>query len=278
MDTFTSSSDTNIIILGGGYVNVSGDSIPQTITLKNVTYTEKQSGGGPSVTTKEFVGIKWACIGDSLTDSTINATKKYHKLIAEKTGITVQELAKGGTGYTAGYDSHNTFYDRIANIDVDTDIVTLFGSVNDWKNNQYNSLCKEIGTVKDVYDSNKTVIENTFCANLNKTFDALFAKVPTAQVIVFGAMPYYGVNYNYFEQVRKALIDVCADRHITYVDMFDTTGFYRIIDNANYATAYTTDFTGTNYDSQKSFGHPNNEAHKKIIAPLFLAELRKHLP
>ena len=91
-------------------------------------------------------------------------------------------------------------------------------------------------------------------------------------------MPYYGVNYTFFEQVRKALIDVCASRHITYVDMFDSTGFYRIMDNADYATAYTTDFAGTNYDSSTPFGHPNNEAHEKIIAPLFLAELRKHLP
>lgn len=278
LDTFNSSSDTNIIIIGGGYVNVSGNSIPQTITLKNVTYTEQQASGGSSVTTREFVGIKWACIGDSLTDSTINASNKYHKIIAEKTGITVQELAKGGTGYTAGYDSSNTFYDRIANIDADTDIVTLFGSVNDWKNNEHNSLCKQIGTVKDVYDNNKTVIENTFCANLNKTFDALFAKVPTAQVLVFGPMPYYGVNQTYFKNARQALIDICANRHITYVDMFDSTGFYRVMDNSEYATAYTTDFKGTNYDTQTSFGHPNNDAHLKIIAPIFLSELRKHLP
>lgn len=278
LDTFNSNSDTNIIIIGGGYVNVSGNSIPQTITLKNVTYTEQQASGGSSVTTREFVGIKWACIGDSLTDSSINANTKYHKLIANKTGITVQELAKGGTGYTAGYANNDTFYDRIANIDADTDIVTLFGSVNDWKNNQHNSLCKQIGTASDTYDDSKTVIENTFCANLNKTFDALFTKVPTAQVIVFGAMPYYGVNQTYFGNARQALIDVCANRHITYVDMFDATGFYRIMNNADYAAAYTTDFKGTNYDSQTSFGHPNNAAHEKIIAPLFLAELRKHLP
>ena len=240
------------------------------------------SGGGTgtdvSVGTRPWSNYKWACIGDSLTDSTINANTKYHQIIANETGIIVQELAKGGTGYTAGYDSSSTFYDRIANIAEDTDIVTLFGSVNDWKNNEHNTLCHEIGTVNDVYDDSQTVIQNTFCANLNKTFDALYAKVPTAQVIVFGAMPYYGVNDTYFDNVRKALIDVCAKRHIPYVDMFDATGFYRIMDNATYAAAYTTDFTGTNYDAGKSFGHPNNEAHRKIIAPKFYAKLKEYLP
>ena len=269
LDTAVYGTDTEIDVVANGRLSITkGKAVLRVVSQELV-----DSSPLPS-----WSGIKWACIGDSLTDSTINATKKYHKIIAEKTGITVQELAKGGTGYTAGYDSYNTFYDRIANIDVDTDIVTLFGSVNDWKNNPYNNFCKEIGTASDVYDGNKTVTENTFCANLNKTFDALFAKVPTAQVIVFGAMPYYGVNQTYFSQVRQALIDVCANRHITYVDMFDTTGFYRIMDNADYATAYTTDFSGTNYESGTPFGHPNNVAHEKIIAPLFLAELRKHLP
>lgn len=216
-------------------------------------------------------------VGDSLSDSSINADTKYHKIIKEKTGITIQELAKGGTGYTAGYSTNDTYYDRILTLDTDCDIVTIFGSVNDWKNNQYNSLCKEIGTISDTYDDSKSVIENTFYANLNRTFDALVDRVPKAQIIVFGAMPYYGVNQTYFKNVRDALIAVCNDRHIPYNDMFDSTGFYRIMNNGIYAQAYTTDYSGTNYDTQTSFGHPNNLAHKKIIAPMFLTELRKHL-
>jgi len=279
LDTFNSSTDTTINIIGGGYVNVTTDVLPTFVILKNVKYTEKQNIGTttPSSSTKEFEGLKWGVIGDSLTDSTINADTKYHKIIAEKTGITVQELAKGGTGYTAGYSTNDTYYDRILKLDTDCDIVTLFGSVNDWKNNQYNSLCKEIGTISDTYDDSKSVIENTFYANLNRTFDALVNRVPKAQIIVFGAMPYYGVNQTYFKNVRDALIVVCNQRHIPYKDMFDSTGFYRIMDNGIYAQAYTTDYTETSYTNQKSFGHPNNDAHKKIIAPMFLSELRKHL-
>lgn len=223
----------------------------------------------------DWSNIKWTVVGDSLTDSTINANKKYHQIIKEKTGIQVQELAKGGTGYTAGYASNDAFIDRISTINPDVDIVTIFGSVNDWKNNQYNSLCTVVGTATDVYDDSKSVIENTFCANLNKAFDKLNEVCPNAQVIVFGAMPYYGVNQIYFENVRKALKSVCETRHIPYVDMFDSTGFYKIMNVTEYATTYTTDFAGNNYDTQRAFGHPNNLAHEKIIAPKFFEELKK---
>lgn len=279
LDTFNSSTDTIINVIGGGYVNVTADVLPTSVILKNVKYTEKQNIGTttPSSSTKEFEGLKWGVVGDSLSDSSINADTKYHKVIAEKTGITVQELAKGGTGYTAGYATNDTYYDRILKLDTDCDIVTLFGSVNDWKNNQYNTLCKDIGTISDTYDNSKSVIENTFYANLNRTFDALVNRVPKAQIIVFGAMPYYGVHQTYFKNVRDALIAVCNDRHIPYNDMFDSTGFYRIMNNGIYAQAYTTDYSGTNYNTQTPFGHPNNLAHKKIIAPMFLTELRKHL-
>lgn len=232
------------------------------------------SSGGSSATI-DWSNIKWAVIGDSLTDSTINADKKYHQIIKEKTGIQVQELGKGGTGYTAGYNLNNAFIDRISSISSDTDIVTLFGSVNDWKNNAHNILCKEIGTANDIYDDSKTVIENTFCANLNKTFDKLNEVCPNAQVIVFGAIPYFGVNQERFKDVRDALKSVCETRHIPYVDMFDSTGFYKIMNVEEYATTYTTDFNGNNYNTQTSFGHPSNLAHKKIIAPKFFEELKK---
>ena len=223
----------------------------------------------------DWSNIKWAVIGDSLSDSTVNANKKYHQIIKEKTGIQVQELAKGGTGYTAGYTSNERYIDKISAISPDTDIVTLFGSVNDWKNNPYNNLCKTVGNATDVYDDSKTVIENTFCANLNKTFDKLNEVCPNAQIIVFGSMPYFGVNQEFFEAVRNALKSVCEVRHIPHVEMFNSTGFYRIMNVAEYATTYTTDFFGNNYETQTTFGHPNNLAHEKIIAPKFFEELKK---
>lgn len=227
---------------------------------------------------EDWSNIKWAVVGDSLTDTTINASKKYQQIIHAKTGIQIQSLGLGGTGYTAGYDNNATFRDRILTIDEDTDIVTIFGSVNDWKNNPFNSLCPDIGTASDVYDTNKTVIQNTFCANLNHTFDALFDRVPTAQVIVFSSMPYYGVNENYHKAARDAVKDVCAYRHIPYVDMFET-GYWRIIDYVQYAVAYTYEGQQGGWESisdyPAAFGHPNNDAHQKIIAPKFYEELKR---
>lgn len=228
-----------------------------------------------------WAAVKWACIGDSLTDSTINATKKYHAIITEKTGIHVQMLGVGSTGYTAGAAASRAFIARCAQVDLDTDIVTLFGSVNDWKNYANNTLCPTIGTASDAYDDTKTWQENTFCANVNHTFDTLFARVPTAKVIVFGAMPYYGVDQSHFEDAREAVEAVCKARHIPYIDMYDATGFYRILTSVDYAKAYTCEGATASWtdvsDYSTSFGHPNNKAHAEIIAPIFFETLKKYL-
>ena len=230
----------------------------------------------------DWSGRKWACVGDSLTDTGINATRKYETILAEKTGIRVQMLGVGSTGYTAGADSGKAFAARCAQVDRDTDVVTLFGSVNDWKNYAYNSLCPVIGTAADVYDETKTWKENTFCANVNRTFDILFDRAPTAKVIVFGAMPYYGVGQEHFQEAREAVESVCRARHIPYVDMYDSTGFSRILTSAEYAKAYTWEgenaaWTGPG-DYPSAFGHPNNRAHAEIIAPVFYEALRRCLP
>lgn len=173
----------------------------------------------------DWSGYKWACIGDSLTDTNSNAIRKYETIIAEKTGINVQMLGVGRSGYTAQADKDKAFVNLCALVEPDTDIVTIFGSVNDWKNYSHNSLCPVIGTADDQYDDTKTWKENTFCANVNKTFDVLFAQAPEAKIIVFGAMPYYGVTQYHFRDARNAVESVCEARGIPYIDMFDSTGF-----------------------------------------------------
>lgn len=81
---------------------------------------------------------KWFVVGDSLSDDTLGSTNgnpKYYAHISDLTGISVIKTVKGGTGYWEGKDSNIAFYQRIKNVgaDNDVDIVTVFGSVNDWK-------------------------------------------------------------------------------------------------------------------------------------------------
>lgn len=291
--SYTNSNSTLLVGPGAVIVCTSG-TLHLTVALTTTQSGGTSQGSGQSSGTGEggqtviasaypdWSSYKWAAVGDSLTDSTINATLKYHAIIAAKTGITVQMLGVGSTGYTAGAANGKAYIARCEQVALDTDVVTLFGSVNDWKNYANNSLCPVVGTATDAYDSTKTWQENTFCANINHTFDALFARVPTAKVIVFSAMPYYGVSVSHFKDARDALQGVCAARHIPYIDMYDSTGFYRIQDNVTYAKAYTWEGENGSWastgDYPSSFGHPSNKAHAEIIAPIFYETLKKYLP
>ena len=68
--------------------------------IKNVKYTEKQNIGTatPSSPTKEFEGLKWGVVGDSLSDSSINADTKYHKIIKEKNWNNNTRISKRWNG------------------------------------------------------------------------------------------------------------------------------------------------------------------------------------
>lgn len=85
---------------------------------------------------KNWSGLKWYVIGDSLTDPAggVHTSKFYYEYIQEKTGIQVIVDGLGGTGYHAGVSTNRRFADRVANIPADVDIVTIFGSGNDVKN------------------------------------------------------------------------------------------------------------------------------------------------
>lgn len=82
--------------------------------------------------------IKWVPFGDSLTDISLVPSRKYAQVIAESTDITVitsnagKNMAMGGTGYLRKYNDGNSFYQRSLYVPADADIVTIFGSVNDW--------------------------------------------------------------------------------------------------------------------------------------------------
>ncbi len=73
--------------------------------------------------------------GASSTSSGIKGDYKYSKVIADRTGLQVTYLSKGGCGFYKGggtvYGSGNIVSNRAANVPHDADIVTLWGSYND---------------------------------------------------------------------------------------------------------------------------------------------------
>lgn len=76
--------------------------------------------------------LKWYVMGDSLTEANGYASKRYYDYIQDKTGIQVQVDGIGGTGFCAGYRYGESFFDRIENIPQDVDVITVFGSGNDF--------------------------------------------------------------------------------------------------------------------------------------------------
>ncbi len=73
--------------------------------------------------------------GASSTHSGIKGDYKYSKVIADRTGLQVTYLSKGGCGFYKGggtvYGSGNIVSNRALNVPHDADIVTLWGSYND---------------------------------------------------------------------------------------------------------------------------------------------------
>ena len=267
-----STSGTSTLTITRGDVQQSVDSPANTATIKGgdvlsvsagtVTFvyaTAKVTDGGTTAE-KPWADKKWCAFGDSLTDPTINATKKYHAIIAEKTGISVTVLGKGGTGYYKTKDDGTAYYQRMENCPADTDVVTIFGSVNDWNAIKNGGLT--IGNPSD------TISTGTYSGYVNECIDIAISKAPYAQIVLATPMDYHGLPDETLESIANALLAVAKYRKIKCLDLYHTSGFR--VDDATYAQTYTTDYSAT----AETYGHPSNVAHERLIAPAFLEFLK----
>lgn len=241
---------------------IKGDDV-LSVSAGSVTfmYTTTKTTGGGTTTEKPWADKKWCAFGDSLTDPTINATKKYHAIVAEKTGISVTVLGKGGTGYYKTKDDGTAYYQRMANCPADADVITIFGSVNDW--NAVKNGGVTIGNPSDAMPA------GTYSGYVNECIDVAISKAPYAQIALVTPMDYHGLPDDTLESIATALIAVAKYRKIKCLDLYHTSGFR--VDDATYAQTYTTDYSAT----ADSYGHPSNVAHEKLIAPAVLELLKE---
>lgn len=244
----TSSTAT---VKGGDILSVEGGSVAFMLKILKTV-----AAGDSGI----WEGIKWVAFGDSLTDGSINANTKYHKLIAERTGITVVDMGKGGTGYWRTNESGNAFYQRMANVPADADIITIFGSVNDWRTRNDGV---EIGTATD------TIEDGTLAGYINECIDVANEKAPYAQIALVTPLDYHGIPDDTMEAIANIIVAVARARKIKCVDMYHDSGFR--VDDPTFATVYCTDYSAT----ADTYGHPSNLAHEKIIAPEFMQILRR---
>lgn len=244
----TSSTAT---VKGGDILSVVGGSITFLLKVIREVFDNPES---------VWTGKKWVAFGDSLTDEGINADKKYYRYIEEKTGITVVVMGQGGTGYYRTYDSGTAYGQRMARVPADADIITIFGSVNDWHTKGANVA---MGNASDTREA------GTLAGYINECIDVAIEKAPYAQIALVTPMDYYGLPRDTLEGIANIIKAVAAYRQIKCLDLYHESGFR--VGNPVFAKQFTTDYSET----AESYGHPNNLAHEKLIAPEFMELLKR---
>ena len=216
---------------------------------KGKVYAEKKV-----VDIKDWIGKKWVCVGDSLTEKNSRATMNYHDYVAEATGIEVVNMGVSGTGYKRGEDNNNAFYQRVKNIPTDADVITIFGSGNDgayWGRN--------LGTASDT-------TTDTIGGCMNITIDNILARMPLAVIGIVSPCPwgdYPPSTDNAMKRYSVLLKQICERRGIPFLDLYLNSGL-RPWDATFRELAYSRDNGGK--------VHPDENGHK-LIAPRFKAFL-----
>ena len=251
--TTVDSGTATATVQGGDILSMEGGSVTFLLKVLREVYVDP---------IKVWAGKKWVAFGDSLTDESINADKKYYRYIEEKTGITVVVMGKGSTGYYKGYDSGMAYGQRMANVTADADVITIFGSINDWHTKSANV---EMGNASD------TVEAGTLAGYINECIDVAIEKAPYAQIALVTPMDYKGLPSDTLEGIANIIKAVAAYRQIKCLDLYHESGFR--VRNPIFAAVYTTDYSET----AESYGHPSNLAHEQLIAPEFMELLKRML-
>lgn len=220
---------------GGDVLQTSAGSVTFGISLTKIFRQEKR-----------LTGKKWVAFGDSTTDPTINATKKYCDYIAEETGVTLINMGKGGTGYWRTNENGTAFYQRAQQIPADADVITCFGSINDWK---YANSGLEIGTASDTLES------GTICGYINEFINVCYEAAPYAQIALISMQPSTGINVTLMDNLNNAIKSVAAYRKIKFLDLWNESGL-RTDDSVK--AYYFTD------PESEVMCHPSNEGHRLI--------------
>ena len=221
------------------------------ISMFGSSYTGHIEAPSESADKYYWRGKKWVCIGDSLTASTPASSKNYYTYISEETGITPLNYGVSGTGYANPHGTDGTFGDRVANIPTDADVYTFFGSFNDY--GPYHDDSMPIGTASDTGTS-------TICGCINTALDAIFTRIPLANVGIIAPTPWESINSvtswgTFGRDYTNALKAVCERRSVPFLNMYTESGL-RPWDSNFVALAYS-------HDSLHGV-HPDETGHKII--------------
>lgn len=205
---------------------------------------------GMGVSNNVWNGKKWVCVGDSLTEVNSKTTKHYFDYVSDATGISVVNMGVPGTGYAGGQESNNAFHQRVANVPIDADVVTIFGSFNDITTGL------PIGSVTDSG-------VDTIAGCINTTINNLFEVFPLVNLGIITPTPWPGYNpWNgsaVGNEYVQMIIDICKKRGLMCLDLYHCSEL-RPWQSSYLPLAYSKDNGGG--------AHPDETGHA-IIAPKF---------
>ena len=197
---------------------------------------------------KIWKGKKWCCVGDSLTERNSRTTKNYADYVSEETGISIVNMGVSGTGYKRQYENNLAFYQRVANVPLDSDVVTIFGSGND----QSYFGVSEMGAATDTGTT-------TLGGCINTTIDNLYAVFPAVHLGIVSPTPWGGYNPanhdNGMARYSALLEEICRNRSIPFLDLYHCSNL-RPWDSAFLPIAYS-------HDEGNSV-HPDETGHALI--------------
>lgn len=193
---------------------------------------------------------KWVAYGDSLTDpATLKEFKNYVDFVTLETACIPINLGKGGSGFL----KNQKYYGRVSAIPEDTDVITVFGSFNDY------SFIAD-GNLGTADDDGSVETPTTLGAAMNKFLLELYARCPYVKIGFISPICWtwnnpYGGDRKENSEAYVALLEAVAKKwSIPYLDLFHTANV-RLWDSET-SKKYTINNDGT---------HLTEEGHKAFI-------------
>lgn len=222
------------------------------------------------IKTKEYTnlfGVKWCAFGDSLTDSATLAsqttgTKNYVDYVSKSLGLIVVNCGVGGTGYMK---TENRFVNRVSTIPEDTELLTVFGSFND-----YEYIESSLG----VFGDSGT---DTIYGCMKSFFDSVFSRCPN--IVVGVILP---TKWGYLSPQKDSEASKKCDLYIKALKEIADYYDLPVLNLYNYSNLRPWDdvFAERYYKDDDGNGvantvHPLDAAHKRFIAPKVEAFIKR---
>ena len=246
---FTAPIDCHVLYLMA-YNSTGFNQLPSKIVINGIDYTYDLRSRVDELCEysrdRNWSYKKWACVGDSITAVNTKTSMHYHDYIHEETGITVVNMGIPGTGYKRHEASNRAYYQRVLNVPLDSDVITLFGSVNDVQNYE------TFGNVTDT-------TTDTVCGCINVALDNIFSILPAAPVGIIAPIPGWVSDqptlFTRMEEYVDKMRQICEKRCVPFLDLFHSSNLHPW-DAACRASTFSHDGGGGI--------HPDETGHKLI--------------